>query len=132
MGARPIAAARIDVPAGGEERRAPKYKQMFVVGVRGHRYTAGVPGASGTWLRATRSRPAFRPPCSSPIDARGAYLCTSHKKNSANFALTEFAEVRSKAELLLYHRLCWLRASYGVRMPVHDLTGAILWSKDHR
>jgi hypothetical protein len=49
---------------------------------------------------------------------------------SANFALTEFSEVRCKSELLLDHRSCWLRGGYGVRVPMHYLPGAIFGSKD--
>ena len=37
-----------------------------------------------------------------------------------------------KGKLLLHHRLCWLRGSYGVRVSVHDLLGAFFGSKDHR
>src|SRR5829696_8551271 len=44
----------------------------------------------------------------------------------------EFSEVRSKGELLLDHRLCWLSRGYGVRVPMHYLPATILWSKDHR
>ena len=36
-------------------------------------------------------------------------------------------------ELLLYHRLCWLRGGYGVYVSMHYLPGAIFFgSKDHR
>src|SRR5215208_7919216 len=37
-----------------------------------------------------------------------------------------------RVDLLLDHRLCWPRGGYGVRVPMHYLPGAILWSKDHR
>ena len=37
-----------------------------------------------------------------------------------------------KEELLLYHRLCWLRGGYGVRVSMHHLPGAIFGSKGHR
>src|ERR671912_647274 len=48
----------------------------------------------------------------------------SHKGNSQKFAL--------RGDLLLYHRLCWLRGGYGVRMSVHDLPSAIFGPEDAR
>src|SRR5829696_8849034 len=39
------------------------------------------------------------------------------KRNSANFACTEFSEVRLRVDLLLDHRLSRLWGGYGVRMP---------------
>src|SRR5829696_5756107 len=63
-------------------------------------------------------------------------------RNSANFAFWGFSEVglplygvlRSslRIELLLDHRLCWLRGGYRVRMPMHNLPPALFRSKDHR
>ena len=32
----------------------------------------------------------------------------------------------------MYHRLCWLRGGYGVRMSVHDLPSAIFGPEDAR
>src|SRR5919112_4542162 len=37
-----------------------------------------------------------------------------------------------RVDLLLDHRFGWPRGGYGVRVPMHYLPGAILWSKDHR
>jgi transposase len=37
-----------------------------------------------------------------------------------------------RIELLLDHRLCWLRGGYRVRMPMHNLPPAVFRSKDHR
>src|SRR5829696_7177618 len=38
-----------------------------------------------------------------------------------------------RLELLLDHRLCWLRGSYGVRVAVYDLPLAVFfWPEDHR
>ncbi len=34
--------------------------------------------------------------------------------------------------LILYHRLCWLSLGYRVCVSMHNLPGAILWSKGHR
>ena len=34
--------------------------------------------------------------------------------------------------LPLYHRFCWLRGGYGVRMSVHDLPSAIFGPEDTR
>src|SRR5687768_9781818 len=52
---------------------------------------------------------------------------------SANFAVTEFSEVRSKGVgLLLYHRLCWPSRGYGVRVPMHNLPCALFGPEDAR
>jgi hypothetical protein len=45
-------------------------------------------------------------------------------KSSKRFALG--------LELLLYHRFGWPSGSYGVRVPMHHLPGAVFGSKDHR
>jgi hypothetical protein len=35
-------------------------------------------------------------------------------------------------DLVLYHRLGWLRGGYGIRVPMHYLPGALLGWIDHR
>ena len=49
---------------------------------------------------------------------------TSALRSSKKFAL--------RVDLLLDHRLCWLRGGYGVCVPMHNLPLTVFRSKDHR
>src|SRR5918997_2881646 len=57
--------------------------------------------------------------------SRSSLLALPHAEVSALGSLL-------RVGLLLYHRLGWLRGCYRIRVPMHDLPGAVIGPEDHR
>ena len=73
----------------------------------------------------------------SPLFCHKNSLSTAGKegppdRSHAEFRLYGVLGSSLREELVLYHRLCWLRGSYGVCVAMHYLPGSLFGSKGPR